>query len=217
MPIIKTPRQIAEMIPDGATLMIGGFMAVGTPDLLMDALVERKIKNITMICNDTGFPNRGVGKLIRAGAVKKVIASHFGTNPETGQGFEEGRIEVIPTPQGTLIEQIRVAGAGLGGVLTPTGIGTVVAEGKSVVVINEREYLLELPLTADFALIEAEFADRVGNLFYHGTTRNFNPIMATSAQIVVAQVDKYLEDEFLNPDCVHTPGIFVDYVVKKEN
>ena len=213
MPVERTPGEIASMINAGETLMIGGFMAAGTPELIVDALVEQQVGDLTVIANDTGFPNVGIGKLVRAGLIRKLYASHVGTNPETGTGVQEKKIELTLIPQGTLIEQIRAGGAGLGGILTPTGIGTVVTEGKTEMRINETTYLLELPITADFALIKAQCADRAGNLIYHGSARNFNPIMATAAKVVVAEVGEWI-DGYLDPDQVHTPGILVDYIVR---
>lgn len=209
-----TPEEVADMIPDGATLMVGGFLAVGTPECIMDALVRKKAKDLTIIANDTAFPNVGIGKLISAGLVKKVYASHIGTNPETVAQVEHGRIELTLVPQGTLIEQIRAGGAGLGGVLTPTGVGTIVAEGKSIVKVKNREYLLEEPMQADFALIHARWGDKAGNLIFEGTMRNFSPLLATAAVVVCVQVDEYLEDDFLDPNHVHVPGIFVDHIIR---
>ena len=210
----KSPEDVAEMIPDGATFMVGGFLAVGTPERIMDALVRKKKTDPTIIANDTAYPNVGIGKLISAGLVRKVLASHIGTNSETQAQVEQGRIDLTLVPQGTLIEQIRAGGAGLGGVLTPTGVGTVVAEGKKVIQIKNREYLLEEPITADFALIHARWGDMAGNLIFEGTMRNFSPLLATAANVVCAQVDEYLEDDFLDPNYVHVPGIFVDHIIR---
>jgi 3-oxoacid CoA-transferase, A subunit len=212
---VTTPENAADMIPDGATLMIGGFMSVGTPELLMNALVQKDVRGLTIIVNDTGFPDVGVGKLIRAGLVKKIYASHVGTNAETGEGVEKGDIDLTLVPQGTLIEKIRAGGAGLGGVLTPTGIGTIVAEGKTIITIDGREFILELPMKADFALIEARWGDTAGNLVFDGTTRNFSPLLATAADVVIAQVDEFIEKEYIDPNHVHVPGIFIDYIVRR--
>lgn len=210
----KTPDEVADMIPDGSTLMVGGFLAVGTPERIMDALVQKKVKDLTIIANDTAYPNVGIGKLISAGLVRKVYASHIGTNPETGAQVEQGRIDLTLVPQGTLIEQIRAGGAGLGGVLTPTGVGTVVARGKTIIQVKDREYLLEEPIKADFALIHARWGDKAGNLIFEGTMRNFSPLLATAAEVVCVQVDEYLEDNFLDPNHVHVPGIFVDHIIR---
>lgn len=207
-------EQIGEMISDGATVMIGGFLAVGTPELIMDVLVEKKAKNLTLISNDTAFPGIGIGKLIRAGLVKKAYVSHVGTNPETGEAAEKGVIDLTLVPQGTLIEQIRAGGAGLGGVLTKTGLGTDVAAGKQSVIVDDEEYLLEKPLVADFAFIEARWGDKAGNLMFEGTTRNFSPVIATAAKVVIAQVDEMKEEGFLDPNHIHLPGIFIDYVIR---
>lgn len=195
--------------------MFGGFMAVGTPEELVNAIVDKKVGNLTVICNDTGFPDVGVGKLIRSRQISRLYASHIGTNPETGQQMTAGEIEVILMPQGTLAERIRAGGAGLGGVLSPTGIGTIVEDGKQVLTIDDRSYLVELPLKADYALLHARVADLAGNLQYHGTMRNFNPLMALAADIVIAEVDEIIKDSYLNPDDIHTPGILVDYLVER--
>lgn len=203
-------------IHDGQSLMIGGFMTVGTPEILMDALVDKGVKNLTVIANDTGIPGRGIGKLIGAKLVIKLIASHIGLNPETGVQMTAGEIDVTLVPQGSLAEMIRAGGAGLGGVLTPTGIGTEVENGKQKLVLNGVEYLLELPLKADVALIRGSIVDRAGNVFYNATTRNFNPMMATAANTVICAAEKIVEVGELNPNDVMTPGIFVDYIVGGE-
>lgn len=212
---ITDAAEAVKDIKDGVVLMFGGFMAVGTPEGLVDAIVDKGIGNLTVICNDTGFPDIGVGKLIRARRIARLYASHIGTNPETGQQMNAGEIDVILMPQGTLAERIRAGGAGLGGVLSPTGIGTIVENGKQVLTIDNKSYLLELPLRANYALLHARVADKAGNLQYHGTMRNFNPLMALAADIVIAEVDEILQDSYLNPDDIHTPGILVDYLVKK--
>lgn len=201
-------------IEDGMTIMTGGFLGVGTPETLIDALVRRGVKNLTLISNDTGFPGRGNGKLVEAGCLKTVIASHIGTNPLTQQLMVEKALEVVLIPQGTLAERIRAAGAGLGGILTPTGVGTEVERGKEVITIEGRPYLLEVPLYADVALIKAYYADEVGNLVYRRSARNFNPIMAMAAKVVIAEVGKVLPVGAIDPDEVMTPGIFVDFIVQ---
>lgn len=201
-------------LQDGMTVMIGGFLCVGTPEGLVDEVLAKGSKDLTVIGNDTGFPERGIGKLIVAKRVKKAIASHIGTNPETGRQMHSGETEVVLVPQGTLAEQVRAAGAGLGGVLTPTGVGTVVEEGKQKLTIEGKEYLLELPLHADFALIKAYKADERGNLVYRRAARNFNPLMAMAAKVVVAEVEEIVPVGAIDPDEVMTPGLFVTYVVR---
>ncbi|MFN6979684.1 MAG: CoA transferase subunit A, partial [Gemmobacter sp.] len=172
------PEAAAALIPDGASVMIGGFMAVGTPHRIIDALVARGARGLTLIANDTAMPGKGIGRLISAGCVVRLIASHIGLNPETQAGMIEGRIAVDLVPQGTLVERIRAGGVGLGGVLTPTGLGTLVEAGKRVIEVGGRRWLLEEPIRADFALIAAERADYLGNLAYTLTATNFNPVMA---------------------------------------
>jgi acetate CoA/acetoacetate CoA-transferase alpha subunit len=201
-------------INDGMTIMVGGFMANGTPEAFMDALAERGVKDLTIICNDAGYPDRGVGKLIARGQVKHLIASHIGLNPEAGRLMTDGGMRVDLIPQGTLAERIRSGGSGLGGFLTPTGVGTVVAEGKPVMMMEGRPYLLELPLKADVALLRAHLGDPMGNLVYRRSTRNFNPPMATAAELAIALVDEVVPVGAIDPDNVHTPGIFVDYIVQ---
>jgi acetate CoA/acetoacetate CoA-transferase alpha subunit len=194
--------------------MIGGFLCVGTPEGLVDEVLAKGSKDLTVIGNDTGFPERGIGKLIVAKRVKKAMASHIGTNPETGRQMHSGETEVMLVPQGTLAEQIRAAGAGLGGVLTPTGVGTVVEDGKQKLTLQGQEYLLELPLHADFALLKAHKADEKGNLVYRRAARNFNPLMAMAAKVVVAEVEEIVPVGAIDPDEVMTPGLFVTYVVR---
>jgi len=200
-------------IQDGMTVMVGGFLGCGTPHRIIDKLVEKGTKNLTLICNDTGFPEVGVGKMVVNKQFKKVIVSHIGTNPETGRQMHDEEIEVVLVPQGTLAEQIRAAGAGLGGVLTPTGLGTVVEQGKDLVEVDGVTYLLEKPLKADVALIAGEIADTYGNIVYSGSTRNFNNIMATAAEIVVVEAEQVVEAGTIDPNHVVTPGIFVTHIV----
>lgn len=206
----------ASHIKDGMTLMIGGFLGVGTPNRIVDALLESSVKNLTVIVNDTATPDTGIGKLIVAKQVKKVITSHIGTNPETGRQMNEGETEVVLVPQGTLAEQIRAGGAGLGGILTPTGVGTIVEEGKQKIEINGRAYLLELPLKADVALIAGAKVDKKGNIYYYKSARNFNPLMAMASDFVIVEAKEVVEVGEINPNDVMTPGIFVDYIVKEE-
>lgn len=201
-------------IKDGMTLMIGGFLANGTPEKLIDALVKANVKDLTIICNDTGFPDKGIGKLVVNRQVKKVITSHVGTNPETGNQMNAGELEVEFSPQGTLAERVRAGGAGLGGFLTPTGLGTQVAEGKQVMEVEGKQYLFEKPLHADVALLRANVGDKRGNLIYKGTSQNFNPLMATAADTVIAEVEEMVEVGDLPMETIHTPHIFVDYIVQ---
>lgn len=205
-----------EHVKDGMTVMIAGFMGVGTPETLVDGLIARGVKDLFVICTDTARPERGIGKLIVNDRVKKLIASHIGTNPVTGQKMNAGEIDVTLVPQGTLAERIRAGGAGLGGILTPTGIGTVVEEGKEKMIVDGKEYLLELPLKADIALIRGSKVDKLGNVWYRGATRNFNPMMATAADVVIVEAEEIVEVGEMDPNNVVTSGIFVDYVVKGE-
>lgn len=207
----------ALMIPDGASLMIGGFMAVGTPERLIDALVARCAKNLTIIANDTAIPGKGIGKLIAARAVKRVITSHIGLNPQTQAQMIAGEIDVELVPQGTLIERIRAGGMGLGGVLTPTGLGTEVEDGKQTVEVQGRRYLVEEPLKADFALIGAWQADYVGNLSYLLTAHNFNPIIALAGGTVIAEPESIVPVGVIAPDSVKTPGVLVDHLLVRNS
>lgn len=211
-----TAANAAGFIKDGMTVMIGGFMTNGTPQIIMDAIVEKGVKDLTIIANDAGYPNDGIGKLITAGCVKKLIASHIGLNPDAGKGMNDGSLEVVLVPQGTLAEQIRAAGAGLGGVLTPTGLGTSVADGKETVIVGGKTYLLEKPLKADVALLRGSTVDEDGSVFYKGTTRNFNPIMATAADVVIVAAEQIVPLGSIEGENIVTPGIFVDYIVEGE-
>jgi acetate CoA/acetoacetate CoA-transferase alpha subunit len=211
-----TAKQAVSGIKDGAVIMFGGFLGCGTPEVLIDALLEKGVKDITVICNDTATPTTGVGRLVAAKRVRKVIASHIGTNPETGAQMNSGETEVELIPQGTLAERIRCAGYGLGGVLTPTGLGTEAEKGKEIIVSDGKSYLLEKPLKADFAILGASLADKSGNLFFKGTTKNFQPLMATAADTVIVYAEKLVETGEIDPDTVDTPGIFVDYIAVKE-
>ena len=207
------PEAAAAMIPEGASLMIGGFMAVGTPERMIDAIVARGVGGLTVIANDTAMPGRGIGKLISAGLVRHVIASHIGLNPETQARMISGEITCELVPQGTLIERIRAGGMGLGGVLTATGLGTEVEEGKQIVVVEGNRYLVETPLKADFALIGAWQADYVGNLSYMLTAHNFNPIIALAGRTVIAEADSIVPVGVIPPDAVKTPGVLVDHLL----
>ena len=212
---ITTVEEAVSKIPEGASLMVGGFMGVGTPERLMDELVRQGRRNLTVIANDTAMPGVGIGKLVSAGLLRKVIASHIGLNPETQKKMIAGAIEVDLVPQGTLIERIRAGGYGLGGVLTPTGVGTVVEEGKRKLDVDGREYLLETALHADFALIEAFLADYLGNLTYVLTARNFNPVIAMAASTVIADAEHIVPVGMISPDHVMTPSPLVDYLVTR--
>lgn len=207
-------EEAVGMVKDGMTVMIGGFLGNGSPNGIVDALARSGVKNLTLIVNDTAYPDRGCGQLVANRQVSKVVVSHIGTNPCTSEQMNSGELEVEFSPQGTLAERVRAGGAGLGGVLTPTGLGTLVAEGKQVVCVDGKEYLLEKPLRADVALIGASVGDEAGNLVYKGTTQNFNPLMATAADLVIAEVEELVEKGEVFPELVRTPGIFVDYVVK---
>ncbi|MBT9156703.1 MAG: Acetate CoA-transferase subunit alpha [Firmicutes bacterium] len=211
---ITSASEALATLQDGMTVMIGGFLCVGTPEGLVDEVLQKGIRELTVIGNDTGFPDKGIGRLIVAKRVKKAVASHIGTNPETGRQMHAGETEVVLVPQGTLAEQVRAAGAGLGGVLTPTGVGTVVEEGKQKLIIDGREFLLEQPLAADFALIKAHKADEKGNLVYRRAARNFNPLMAMAAKVVVAEVEEIVPVGAIDPDEVMTPGLFITHIVR---
>ncbi len=209
-------EEALKFVKDGTTVMIPGFMGVGTPETLVDGLVDKKVKDLFLICTDTARPNVGIGKLIAGGQIKKLYASHIGTNPETGKMMNAGLIDVTLIPQGTLAERIRAGGAGLGGFLTPTGVGTVVEEGKQKMALDGKEYLLELPLRADVALLRGSKVDKKGNVWYNAATRNFNTHMATAADVVIVEARELVEVGEIDPNNVMTPGIFVDYIVKGE-
>lgn len=213
-PVVSAKEAVSH-IESGHTIMVGGFNYGGIPYTLIDALLEAGTDGLTMISNDTGYENVGHGKLVSQGRVSKVIASHVGLNKKTGEFYHSGRMELELCPQGTFVERIRAGGFGLGGFLTPTGVGTVVEEGKQVLEVGGRKYILELPLRADAALIRAYKADRMGNLIYRGTNRNFNPAMATAADIVIAEVDSVVDIGELDPNAIVTQGILVDLLVVK--
>jgi acetate CoA/acetoacetate CoA-transferase alpha subunit len=193
--------------------MVGGFMAVGTPERLIDELVRQGKRDLTVIANDTATPGKGIGKLVSAGLISKTIASHIGLNPETQQQMSSGKMTVELVPQGTLIERIRAGGFGLGGVLTPTGLGTIVQEGKQRIEVDGKSYLLESALRADFALVHAFLADYLGNLGYALTARNFNPVIAMAADTVIVTADHIVPVGVIAPDHVVTPAPVVDYIV----
>lgn len=202
------------MIKDGMSIMIGGFLGCGSPHKVIDALVASGVKDLTIIGNDTGFVDKGIGKLVVNGQVKKVIVSHIGTNKETGRLMNEGLMEVCLVPQGTLAEQVRAGGAGLGGFLTPIGIGTPVEVGKQVISLDGTDYLLEKALRADVALLFGSVVDRKGNIYYNKATRNFNPLMAMAADLVIVEAEKLVEVGEIDPNAVATQHIFVDYIVE---
>ena len=201
------------LIPDGATLMIGGFMAVGTPDRVIDEIVRQNKRNLTVIANDTASPGKGIGKLVSAQLLRKAIVSHIGLNPETQRQMTAGELEVELVPQGTLIERIRAGGYGLGGILTPTGIGTTVETGKQQIKVDGKTYLLEVALRADFALVHAFLVDYLGNLSYALTARNFNPIIAMAADTVIADAEHVVPVGVISPDHIVTPAPVVDYLI----
>ncbi len=206
-------QNIKDLLFDGMSIMVGGFMTIGTPLEIIDAIYESGVKDLTIICNDAGLPEKGVGKLITNGQVRKLVASHIGLNPEAGQRMSNETMEVILVPQGTLAEQIRAGGNGLGGFLTPTGIGTMVEEGKKIIQVNGSDYILEEPIRADLAILYGSEVDTYGNTVYTKTIRNFNPIMATATDKVIVQARNIVKS--INPDYVMTPHIFVDYVVEE--
>ncbi len=209
-----TPEQAAAKVKSGMTVMIGGFLANGSPHRIIECLLQSNVRDLTLIASDSAFPDKGLGRLIANKQVKKLITSHAGTNPLVAEQMNAGTLEVEFVPQGTLVECIRAAGAGLGGVLTPTGLGTMVEKGKQKITVDGKEYLLEKPVRADMALLSASLGDASGNLIYKGTSQNTNPLMATAADIVIAEVGELVETGSLSPEQVHTPGIFVDYMVK---
>ncbi len=212
---LLTVEEAAGKIKDGMSIMVGGFLGVGTPEAILDELVKTGVKDLTLIANDTSFPDQNYGRLVVNKQVKKVITSHIGTNPETGRQMNEGEITVVLTPQGTLAEQIRAKGAGLGAVVTPTGVGTIVEEGKDLLTVDGRTFIVEKPLGADVAIIRARKADRKGNLVYDKAARNFNPLMAMAADLVIVEADEIVEVGALDPDTVVTPHIFVHHIVER--
>ncbi len=211
---IKTIDEAVSYIKDGMIVAVGGFMGTGTPEKLVDAVIAKGIKNLTLICNDTAMPEKGVGKWVVSRVLKKAIVSHIGLNPETGRQMNAGELEVELVPQGTLAERVRAAGAGLGGILTHTGVGTVVEEGKQKITVDGKEYLLELPLKADIALLRGSIVDKKGNIYFSKSTRNFNPLIATAADVVIVEAEKIVEVGELDASDVMTPSIFVDVITQ---
>jgi len=206
-------KEAIQKVNDGDSVMIGGFLGVGAPEILVDELIAQKKSNLEIIGNDTAFVDKGIGKVVVNKLAKKVIVSHIGTNKETQRQMIENELEVKLVPQGTLAEQVRAGGVGLGGVLTPTGVGTAVEEGKKVIELNGKKYILEEAIHAKVALIKAKKADYLGNLQFSLTARNFNPLMAMAADIVIAEVEEIVPTGCIPPDSVHIPSVVVDYVV----
>jgi acetate CoA/acetoacetate CoA-transferase alpha subunit len=215
MRIALSPAAAADLIPNGASVMVGGFMGVGSPHRIIAALVARNARDLTIIANDTARPGVGIGKLITAGCVAKVVVSHIGTNPETQRLMLMDELQVELVPQGTLAERIRAGGAGLGGVLTATGLGTLAGEGQQVVHVDGHDYLVAPALRAGFALVAARSADYGRNLVYSLTARNFNPLMAMAADTVIAEANEIVPLGVLAPDAIHTPGILIDHLIER--
>ena len=206
-------KEAAGKIGNGASVMFGGFMTNGSAKKIIDELVKLDVGDLTIICNDSGLVDEGVGKLICNKQCKKLVATHIGLNKETGRQMNEGELEVVLIPQGTLAEQIRAAGYGLGGILTRTGLGTLVEEGKQKIEVDGTTYLLEKPIRADFAVLYGTKVDKNGNIVYKGSTNNFNNIMASAADVVIVEADEVVEVGGLDPNTVITPGIFIDFIV----
>ena len=211
---IISAKEAASFIKDGSKIMVGGFLSCGTPEEILEEIVEQNKRNLTLICNDTSYPDADKGKLIANKQVKKVITTHIGTNPETGRQMYSGELEVEFVPMGTFVEKIRAKGAGLGGILTQTGIGTIIERKKEIMEVDGKKFIFEKPLGADFAIIYGTKVDKFGNVSYHGTTRNVNPVMATAADTVIVQADELVE--CLDPNEVIIPGLFIDYIVVKK-
>jgi 3-oxoacid CoA-transferase subunit A len=212
--VLPSAEAAVEMIPDGARIMMGGFGLCGIPENLIRALHARGTRNLTIISNNAGVDEFGAGMLLKARQIRKVIGTYVGENKEFERQALAREIEVELVPQGTFSERIRAAGAGIGGFFTPTGYGTLVAEGKETREINGRHFVLELPLHADFAFVKAWKGDRLGNLVYRKTARNFNPIMSTAARVTIAEVEQLVDPGQLDSDAVITPGIFVKHVLR---
>lgn len=206
------PREAMQFFKNNQTIMVGGFLNCGVPNLVADELIKTPLTGFTLISNDTGEEGKNRGQLVHAGKIKKAIVSHIGTNPETVRLYNEGKIEVDLQPQGSLAERVRADGAGLGGILTPVGVGTDIEKGKQKISVNGKEYLLETPLHADVAIVYATYADKFGNLAFHGSTRNFNALMPMAADVVIVEAEHIL-DAPLSPDEVVVPGIFTDYLI----
>jgi len=214
---IITIDQAVDLIKDGDTLLIGGFLGVGSPEPIIDALVASDKKDFTLVANDTGFVDKGNGKMVVNKQFKKIIASHIGTNKETGRQMTEGETEVVLMPQGTLAEMVRAKTYGLGGILTPTGMGTEVQEGRQVITLSGKDYILEEALGGDVSLLSAQIVDKAGNLYFHGSTQNFNVPMAGASTINIVLAEKLVEVGELDPDMVKVPGVFIDYIIDGGN
>ena len=219
-----TAQEAAAMIHDGDFLMVGGFMGHGSPDAIIKALLESDVKDLVIASNDTGVPEggdkhgfRGLSEMVAQHKIKTLYATHIGLNPETGKQMSEGTLEVHLIPQGTFAERIRAGGFGLGGILTPTGIGTDIAEGKQVITVDGKDYLLETPLKADIALIHGSVVDTMGNVYYKGTTANFNPVMAMACKTVIVEAEEVVEPGQIAPELIMTPFVCVDYIVRGGN
>jgi 3-oxoacid CoA-transferase subunit A/3-oxoadipate CoA-transferase alpha subunit len=211
--LIEPEAAIARLLFDGAVVMVGGFGLVGKPLTLVSALNESPVRDLTVVSNNLGEPGKYLGRTLQLGKIRRAIGSFFTSNPEAVRAHAEGRLEVTLLPQGTFAEALRAGGAGLGGFYTPTGVGTLLAEGREVREIGGRAFLFQEALTADLALVRARRADRLGNLVYSGTARNFNPLMAAAARMVVAEVDEVVEVGELDPEHVATPHLYVDHLV----
>lgn len=211
---VVTIDQAMEHCYDGMTVMLPGFVNCGVPETLIEALIEHGIKDLDVISNNTSVKGRGIGLLVHENRIKHITCTHIGNNTETVEKVVAGEIDVTFTPQGTLCERMRAGGAGLGGILTPTGLGTPMEEGKPVIEVDGKLYILEKPLHANVALIHAWKADKMGNLVYRRTARNFNPIMATAADFVIVEAEEIVEVGELDPDVIHTPGCLVDMIVQ---
>lgn len=214
---IITVDQAVDMIKDGDTLCIGGFLGVGSPEPIIDALVKSGKKDFTLISNDTGFVDKGNGKMVVNKQFKKIIATHIGTNKETGRQMTEGETEVVLIPQGTLAEMLRAKAYGLGGILTPTGLGTEVQKGRQVLTLSGKDYILEEAIGGDVSLLQAAVVDKAGNMYFHGSTQNFNVPMAGASKINIVYAEKVVEIGELDPDMVKVPGVFIDYIVDGGN
>jgi len=212
---IISAREAVKMIKPGDRLLISGFLAVGAPEYLIDALVAENIKNLHIVCIASDWENRGIGKLVVNHQISSAQVSHMGTNKEIQAQFNSGEVKVELVPQGTLMERVRAAGAGLGGILTPTGLGTVVQEGKDIIAVDGKQFILEKAISGDFALIKAWKADKMGNLVYRKTARNSNPIMAMAGRITIVEAEEIVEIGELDPESIVTPGVFVNYIVKR--
>ncbi|MDD9271678.1 CoA transferase subunit A [Paenibacillus sp. GCM10023248] len=213
---VRSLEEALHKINDGCTLMYGGFGGIGTPPTLVEGMLAKGVAELTLIGNDTGFPHIGIGRLVTEGRVRKVIASHIGSNPHAGQRMEDGRMEVVFYPQGTLAEKIRAGGVGLGGILVDVGVGTMMGEGRETVKVGGRTYLVEPALTADIAIVHARKADPFGNLVYEKSGRNLNPLVAMAGAFTIAEVDEIVPLGTLDPESIVTPGIFVDMVIQSK-